>query len=366
MVDSGVESRTPSSMKQINNLMVEESYSLKLYPASVSEFSAMIGHARKESFPECASEQATPEEGEPRALFKKSHTCGSLYAKCGCNNESASTSPLFQTYTNPSPESPPSPPKRGSTPVIATIYPKSDTKRLSNPEINNTFTCPSSRHTRQTNSKTVIKANVYLNHPEITFPIPVEVPKEACDKSVPNLAKSLPTSIDHAEIKKSNLDYHKYNALAYESSANKDEEAKKFLSDFGIFGPMGNGVATTLRRSSKNSLDGEIIHQIRKNSKNHVESKRRHSGAQEENEYLKTIVARLKKELAELEVKYGTVQSELHHTRKDLNCKEGEVLKLQREVHKLKVSLISAALLLHYCVAFTVPIFPKPSNSKKM
>jgi hypothetical protein len=352
MVDSGVEPRTPSSMKQINNLMVKESYSLKLYPASVSELSAMIGHARKESFPECAPCQTAPEEDEPRVFFKKSHTCGSLYAKCGCNNENGSKSSLVQTYSNPSPEPPPGHPKRGSTPVIATIYPKSDTKRLSNPEINNT----SSRHNKPTNSKTVIKANVYLNHPEITFPIPVELQQEACDRSVPNLAKSLPTSIDHAEIKKSNLDYHKYNALAYECSASKDEEAKKFLSDFGIFGPMGNGVATTLRRSSRNSIDGDVIHQIRKNSKNLLESKRRHSGAQEETEYLKTSVARLKKELAELEVKYGTLQSELYDARKDLNCKDSQVLKLQREVHKLKVSLISVVLLSHYCLAFNVSI----------
>lgn len=319
MVDSGVESRPASSMKQINNLMVKESYSLNLYPASVGELTAMIGHARKESFPECASFQSTPEGA--RAFFKKSHTCGSLYAKCGCNNDS----PFIQTYSTPSPEPPPSPSKRGSTPVIATIYPRSDTKRLSNPEIN----------------KTVIKANVYLNHPEITFPIPVELPK------APN---SLPTSIDLDEIKKSNLDYHKYNALVYESTGTKDQEAKKFLSDFGIFGPMGNGVATTLRRSSKSSVDGDVIQQIRKNSRNLVDSKRRHSGAQEENDYMKTLVARLKKELSVLEVKYGTLQTELYDTRKELTCKDSEVVKLQREIHKLKVSLISVVLLLYYCM----------------
>ncbi|XP_044258969.1 cGMP-dependent protein kinase, isozyme 1 [Tribolium madens] len=306
-----VELRPPSSMKQINNLMVEKSYSLNVYPASVSELSTMIGHARKESFPE-----------EARALFKKSHTCGSLYAKCGCNNDSST--PLVQTYSTPEP--PPSPSKRGSTPVIATIYPRADTKRLSNPEINNT------------SKKTVIKANVYLNHPEITFPIPVALPKETCDRS--NLAKSL----DLEEIKKSNLDYHKYNALAYESSASKDEEAKKFLSDFGIFGPMGNGVATTLRRSSKNSIDGDVIQQIRKNSRSLID---RHSGAQEENDYLKTIIARLKKELSELEVKYGTLQSELYETRRELTCKESEVLKLQREIHKLKSVLQQTTTFIH-------------------
>ncbi|EFA12840.1 cGMP-dependent protein kinase, isozyme 1 [Tribolium castaneum] len=288
-----VESCPRSSMKQINNLMVEESYSLNLYPASVGAL-AMIGHAQQE-----------PLEGA-RALFKKSHTCGSLYAKCGCSHD-----PPPPPVQPRAPEPPPSPSKRGSTPAIASIYPRADTKRLSNPEINN-----SSRH------KTVIKANVYLNHPEITFPIPVEL------QDKPNLAKSLPTSIDLDEVKKSNLDYHKYNVLAYECSASKEEEAKKFLSDFGIFGPMGNGVAT-LRRSSKSSLDGDVIQQIRKNS-------RRLSGAHEENDYLKTIVARLKKDLAELEVKYGSLQSELYETRRQLTCKESEVLKLQREIHKLK------------------------------
>ena len=182
---------------------------------------------------------------------------------------------------------------------------------------------------------------------------------------MPNLAKSLPPCIDHAEIKKSNLDYHKYNALAYECSASKDEEAKKFLSDFGIFGPMGNGVTTVLRRSSRNSIDGDVIQQIRKNSKNLVDAKRRNSSAQEEHEYLKTVVARLKKELAEQDVKYGALQSELFETRKDLTCKESEVIKLQREIHKLKVSLIRCSYCCQFIVLRRSLYFPSTPNSKK-
>lgn len=215
---------------QINNVMMEESQhnlssqTFKLY--SSTDVSTMLGHAMRT--PDAPTGAPPPsveqQEDEPRAFFKKSHTCGSLFAKCGCDDRT----PL-PNRANLSPEPPPSPTtKRGSTPAIATIYPKPETKRLSNPEINKTTN-------QQSN---VIKANVYLNHPEITFPIPVEVPQDGA---------RLQTSIDHAEIKKSNLDYHKYNVLAYESSANKDDEANKFLSDFGIFGNMGNGVTAALR-----------------------------------------------------------------------------------------------------------------------
>lgn len=202
---------------------IQNSQTYKLY--SNTDVSTMLGQAMRT--PDAltgASPTIEPQEDEPRAFFKKSHTCGSLFAKCGCDDRT----PL-PNRANLSPEPPPSPTtKRGSTPAIATIYPKPETKRLSNPEINKSAS-------QQPN---VIKANVYLNHPEITFPIPVEVPQDGA---------RLQTSIDHAEIKKSNLDYHKYNVLAYESAANKDDEANKFLSDFGIFGNMGNGVASVLR-----------------------------------------------------------------------------------------------------------------------
>ncbi|KAJ8919915.1 hypothetical protein NQ315_006444 [Exocentrus adspersus] len=318
MANSGVHERTPSYLNQINNLVAgEEDYSPKQYPASVTELSAMLLHAHKESLP------SSPASTSPtRAVFRKSHTCGSLYAKCGCDNDT-DTFPFFASCE-----------KRASNPSLSAPYPKSDAKRLSSPEIHDFqhhHSKPKSKAVRD-----VVKANVYLNHPEINFPIPVELPKEL----VPKPSRSLSSEI------KNKLDYHKYTALVYESQHQNhgynEEEAKRFLRDFGIFGPMGNGVGTSLRRSSKTSLDEDSIQQIRKNSKN-LDGKKRGSVSHEDYEYLKSIVGRLKKELSELEVKYEAAQGELHDAKKQLNCKEAEVLRLHREVHKLKSVLQQTA-----------------------
>lgn len=132
-------------MHQINTLILEEARtSMTLYPPMA--------------------------QTEAHAPFKKSHTCGSLYANCACS----------------APAQGPPRPQTGH-----------HTKRLSSPEIRDTH----STSPRDTKPKAVIKANVYLNHPEITFPIPVELPRSP--------------SIDHGELKRANLDYHKYSALVY-------------------------------------------------------------------------------------------------------------------------------------------------------
>ncbi|XP_049819329.1 cGMP-dependent protein kinase, isozyme 1-like isoform X2 [Aethina tumida] len=294
----------------LNQPNLLEKYGPKSYPASVTEFSAMLLEARTETSPVRAPPPTTLE----RRLTKKSHTCGSLYAKCRCNNDSG---PETET-------------KRSSTPDTWTIA-----KRLSSPEIDVHQTKHPNVCLKPKSATKTVKANVYLNHPEITFPIPVEIPKE----QLPKQTKSLPSSVERPEIRKSQIDYHKFNVLAYESQPHfKEERAQKFLQDFGIFGPMGNGVAS-LRRSSRTSDDD--LNQIRKNSKNVIEVKRKSSSG--DSEYLKSMVAKLKKELAELEKKYGSVQGELFEARKDLSCRETEVLKLQREVHKLKSVLQQTA-----------------------
>lgn len=170
-----------------------------------------------------------------------------------------------------------------------------------------------------------------LNHPEIPYPISSEI----CDRTSPSPRYSK-ESFDGPffDQKKANLDYHRLNALAYEQQS---EEAQKFLKEFGIFGPMGNGVA--VRRSSRTSPDSEMIQQIRKSSKAlDNEPSSRNSGSLEDYEYLKSVVLRLKKELSELEIKYGALQTELFQTQKSLHCKESEIIRMQREVHKLKVS----------------------------
>lgn len=95
---------------------------------------------------------------------------------------------------------------------------------------------------------------------------------------------------------------------------------------------MGNGVATG--RNCKPSPEVDALHHVRKNSPH--DSRTRN----EEYEYLKSVVMRLKKELADLEVKYGALQTELLQTQKELHVKESEVVRLQREIHKLKVWIV--------------------------
>lgn len=337
MANSEVHQTKTSHIKQINNFRGDTDF--KGYPPSVTELSAMIVQAHKESLPECAelgkskSSEALdtpPPNDASRAVFKKSHTCGSLFAKCGCNNDNSGRVSLFQTFSNPTSASNS---KRGSSPSIHTSYQNADTKRLSNPEINRTETASKYGECRpKRNSNTVIK-KIYLNHPEITFPITVEVPKESpnnCDTIVPNHSDYANTDTNLA-----NLDYHKFTALAYEKQFESDP-ARKFLNDFGIFGPMGNGVTTTKKNSKSSSSDCEIIQRIRKSSK--VIDNKNKTGVPEDYDYLKNLVPRLEKEVANLEVKYAGAQSDLLNTKKELTCKESEVLRLKREIHKLKVS----------------------------
>lgn len=361
MANSEVHQTKASHINQINNFRGDNG--LKRYPPSVTELSAMIVQAHKESLPECAelgkskSSEALdtpPPNDATRAVFKKSHTCGSLFAKCGCNNDNSGRVSLFQTFSNPASASTS---KRASSPSIHTSYQNADTKRLSNPEINSLEAASKYGECRpKRNSNTVIK-RVYLNHPEITFPITVEVPKESpenCDTTVPN---QKPKTYNHPDFTNTNtnlanLDYHKFTALAYEKQFENDP-ARKFLNDFGIFGPMGNGVTTTKKNSKSSSSDCEIIQRIRKSSK--VIDNKNKTGVPDDYDYLKNLVPRLEKEVANLEVKYAGVQSDLLNTKKELTCKESEVLRLKREIHKLKVS----ATLYIYAYTVFVPLLSR-------
>lgn len=355
MENSGVQA---SYYKHITIVGPKNVTPIKTYPASVTQLSAMLSQAHKESLPECAELDAPPaieplvtpssECEQRRAFFKKSHTCGSLFAKCGCNNENNCREPLFQTFSH-------SRPQRSSNPSHPTAQPKAEAKRLSNPEIGNS---QSVAQKSKVSVKTLSKSPAYLNHPEIPYPIPL-IPKEkrkSCDKIVPN---SEAKNLNHNKYNKivdnnfaypdlvcnkfnqSNLDYLKYTALAYQNiNGSAEDPAEKFFKESGIIGPMGNG-ASAIRQTS--SSDSETLQQIRKTSKIMcVESRRKNSGPPEEHEYLKTVVAHLKKELSELEIRHGALEGELLQSKKELHCKESEVLKLQREIHKLKSVLQQA------------------------
>lgn len=351
MANSDIRERSSSCFKPINKMLLKESsFSVKnRYPASVREISAMLVHARKESLQE--TEPMIPQSPHQRQnvnvltegrttgtlnLNKNSaHQCGSFFAKCNCKNEDKQT--VFNSSFS-------YPARSYSIPVPSDVH---GDKRLSSPEIDLTDintkqhnVCLKPKSPSGTPSpSTIIKANVFLNHPEITFPIPVEVSKEDYQNN------SFPTHL-YPEIKHK-LDYHKATALAYESqkdthkdhrNLNRGDEAEKFFKEFGLFGPMGNGIGTSFRRCSRNSIEENTLNQIRKNSKtiDFKTHKKNSNGNVEDYEHLKVIIARLKKDVSDLEMNYSASQVELHETKNLLSTKETEVLKLQREVHKLK------------------------------
>lgn len=287
----------------------------------------MLVHARKDSPPNNLFNN-TSKNGKPRALFKKSHTCGSFYAKCGCseNLELKGENKDLQYSKSTEQE------RISKLSLEEPNTPSLKSKRYSNPDLTRytksaeVCLCP-----KLPKGSNVVKTNVYLEHPEISFPIPVELPAECCDKCS-HLSRSPPPNL-HPELK-NKLDYHKYTALTYEGqSVQKQDEAQKFLQDFGILQPtpMGNGVSSI----RKSSVDGEVIQKIQRTSK-HIEIKRQSIADHEDYEYLKSIVAKLKFEILELEGKYEATHTELVDVKTHLNNKEAQVLKLQREVHKLK------------------------------
>lgn len=310
------------------------------YPASVIQVSKMLDYAQKETLP--LSMVGTTRVSAPSRittgtrLFKYSHTCGSLYAKCGCKNDSNESLETFDPVRF-------SRDKRVSSLDIEESR-NNEIKRFSSPEINTTKVPPQvcqNCKSQKCSQKETYRANVYLNHPEINFPIPVVLTKKDCDKLVPKLSKSLPNNLFPAL--KNNLDYHNLTALGYVSHQlnKKAEEAQKFLQDFGIINPMGNGAS--VKKSSRSSIDEDVIQQIRKTSKSY-DSKLMRSVNQHEYEHLKVVNERLMKDLADLELKHENAMKELYETKQELNSKNRTILKQHREIHKLKVSSFCSLL----------------------
>lgn len=331
MANFDIQAKT-SYFNETNSCVSSKPINLKMYSGSVKELSALLMHARKESFPICDDADVglhTPSlvETESRGVFKKSHTCGSLFVKCRCNNENTDGQSVFQTsYPHSS-----FPYKRSSNPSVTTTYNRSTNKRLSNPEINNAQLLE--RRIPDYSNRTKSE-DQFLEHPEIPYRIHRETSVSSSRRS------SSKDSIDYCQEafgRRSNLEYHKGTVLAYENYRRHSEEAEKFLRDFGILDSMGNGVA--LRQNSKPLADNANISQpTHKDSKNLNNDSAKKTPFEEDHTYLKSVVARLKKELSELEIKYGSLHSEFIQIQKQLGNKESEVLRLQREVHKLRVS----------------------------
>ncbi|XP_022918268.1 cGMP-dependent protein kinase, isozyme 1 [Onthophagus taurus] len=312
------------SHSEISNLpymnhMMNNRQQLKPYPTSVTELSAILIHAQRDTLNERAVNLDTPpREAEgcvgvcenPGVALKKAHTCGSLFAKCNCNNNVQCTPPL-------------SIPKSSSisTPFAANKDTDSRVvpKRLSNPE--------TSEETKKPNRKChkPYKAES-LQHPDIPYPIEREKVRSISfsQQDKPDISKK---SIQ------ANLNYHKYTALAY-GSPDSSDQARKFLEDFGIFGPMGNGIAP-LRKNSKVSST-ELDQDVKRGSKvmcleNQQRKKSPESAANGQHccENFRNAVSRLERELSDTRI-------ELQQVRSTMQAKESEVLKLQRENHKLK------------------------------
>ncbi|KAK4873539.1 hypothetical protein RN001_015568 [Aquatica leii] len=311
---------------------------VETYPASVTQLSATFAH--KESLPECAERDAPPAI-EPLAFpstyqekclnFKKSHTCGSLFAKCGCNNENDTKETLLKIFSQQRP-------KRSSNPSSLTTIPKnSETKRLSNPEISNSTQ-------KQRYPKPL--QQTYLNHPEIPYPVPL-VHRENRENRKSKRFHQQINKFAYPEylcnrFARSNLEYLKYTALSYQNLNGEVEEdpAQKYLKESGIIGPMGNGVSTIHQNAPS---DSDTLEQIRKNSKIMcAETRRKNSGVPDDYEYLKSAVVLLKQQLSDLEISYSNLHTQLLECRKEVHGKESEVIKLQREVHKLKSVLQQA------------------------
>ncbi|KAB0792156.1 hypothetical protein PPYR_14115 [Photinus pyralis] len=275
------------------------------------------------SLPEYGELETTPAESasldfpsihqDNRVNFKKSHTCGSLFAKCGCHNNAKRES-LLRLFSQPRP-------KRSSNPSPP-CHAKAETKRLSNPEIGKV----QSRQQR----------DAFLAHPEIPYPVPLPDRRKTSDR---------PPDYLLSKSAQSNLEYLKYTALSYQNlNGEVEDPAQKYLKESGIIGPMGNGAVSSVHRQSV-AHESDTLQQIRKNSKIMCAEPRTKSssrGVPDDYECLKTAVARLKQQLADLEVNYGNLHTKLLESRKEVHSKESQVIKLQREVHKLKSVLQQA------------------------
>lgn len=269
-----------------------------------------------------------PKENEPREVFKKSHTCGSLFAKCNCYNESKEgRTPLLQTFSHPVSES-------------YTSLRKTSALKIQLPA--------SSKHLEPSNTSNISSKELplSLNHPEIpnsVNSIPVlKTSSERLNKYSRSVPKYFESQIQHScwsgLINNSNNFFSNQTINGNcENIGLLDDQAQQYFKESGIFGPMGNGVATIRRNSG---LNENSIGQTRKASKTMciTESKRKNSGVPGDYEYIKSVVTQLKKELSDNEIKVGNLEKELIQAKKELRFKESEVVKLQSEVHKLKVS----------------------------
>lgn len=120
------------------------------------------------------------------------------------------------------------------------------------------------------------------------------------------------------------MKYHKYNALSY-GSLDSGDPAYKFFKEFGIFGPMGGELSSTIRKNSGLSTGESKLTCLDSHKKKDSRQQQ-----EEECQLLKAKLEKLERELVEAKTRVESLT-------KKLNASEATVVKLQRENHKLKV-----------------------------
>lgn len=244
-----------------------------------------------------------------KANFKKSHTCGSLFAKCNCN-ETKQRVQLLHSYSHPdtpfifTPENKLdssqfrtnkseeqivytnngmleiTKPKRSSSPNIGNysyldvaVHPeimlKVSNKNVSTSSLSNTDikenkkksqNIRSNSENSSTHQKELVETKRTISFSESLPSSNIDV-VDNCNSS--NQSKFEIPKILYAEINnydydilsgqdskvKNNLEYLKYNALSYQEQFDT-YPAHQFFIESGILGPMGNG-SSCFRKSSK-------------------------------------------------------------------------------------------------------------------
>ncbi|XP_025836753.1 cGMP-dependent protein kinase, isozyme 1-like [Agrilus planipennis] len=277
----------------------------------------------------------------PPAVFKKSNTCGSLFAKCSCNSNENTSSKCVQKSTESTIVSSPD-----------TTDNKLQEKRYSSPEITS---ATRNNNTKKTHHRKT-KYSECLRHPEIPFPLTDLLDRNLTENhhekqsrynNYLNLSNLHYPDLVCDSASQSNLLYLKYTALANRSQSipgATDDLSLKILRDFGAVNDnMGSGMSAPTMTTVKDATsEFESAPRPRLSQSILCGEGKRKSSVIEDYEYLKTVVQQLKRELSDLEIKYGALESDLQLSKKELNSKEAEVTRLQCEVHKLKSVLQQA------------------------
>lgn len=272
-------------------------------------------------FDNIITNQPTDEVTDETRIFKKSHTCGSLFAKCHCgDNDRRGVLPRKHSSDGIHLE------ERCSNGRSNSLDSSLLRVEVNNNDIGNIETV-------QIAQICMDHPELCLKHPEFPFPIP------------PSRSKVKNKKSKESQISLSQILHSRDYVPTFPETFPRLSEAEVFFKESGIIGPaMGNGASAVAPVMNNNHIPADLS-AIRKNSKilidNAVAVKKRSSQFSEDSEYMKTIVPHLKKEGQQWEEKVNELDLEVIDLRQKLIQRDALILKLQREIHKLKVSEIN-------------------------